>query len=567
MANSPLLSDLGVAIRSSRPQFLIACLFSLAINILYLTSPLYMLQVYGRAVTSGSLMTLLMLTVVLVAAFLVLGILDAVRARVLQRVGVRLENALAPAMLRASLEQEQLQARLAVVRDFDLVKRVISSNAVVPFLDFPWTPIFLLAAFLLHPMIGFFTLGCAVLLVALALLNEAVLRRPLARLAAASGKAGAMGEAGARHASITQTLGMLPQVAALWGDARVDQAEAQRTVADIESVMSALIKTLRLAMQSLALGLGAWLVITHQSSGGVMYAGSLLMARALQPIELISAHWRTLLAAKAAYGRLASLGGHRARRPTSLPAPTGRVVVENGHFTLSRPQRLILRSLNFELEPGTSVGIVGPSGAGKSLLGRLLVGSVPPSLGSVRLDGVALAGWPREQLGRHIGYLPQQVELLPGSIAQNIARFTPDADAEVIEAAQRAGVHEAILQLPDGYDTEIVATGDELAGGLRQLIGLARAIFRLPALIVLDEPLANLDAEGERALIDCLFALRGRDRTVVTISPRGGAMAAMEKLAVLRNGTIELFGSTDTVLSQLGAPRVVRPREALVSNG
>lgn len=553
MPHSPLDS----AFQSCRPYFFSAGLFSLAINLLYLASPLYMLQVYNRAVSSGSGMTLLMLTVILAVTFAAQALLDLVRGRILTRAGIRLENRLSEALLEVAFTRHVADDRAAPIRDFDRVRQTISGPAMYPLFDLPWTPIFIAAAFLLHPWLGVFTIGCGVMLVLLAIVGERILRHPVSQASAATSRVNSFTEMSLRQAETVIALGMTRGVIRRWRDDRLHQVDRQRQVADRSGGMGSVSKSLRLTMQSLALGVGAWLVIAHMSSAGVMFAGSLLLSRTLQPLEQIIGSWRSFIGARAAYVRLAVLlKYHSEQGPvTNLPAPRGHLVLDNVHFTQPRAQRLVLRALSLSVDPGTALGVIGQSGAGKTALANLLIGVLPASVGSVRLDGVAVANWPRGDLGQYIGYLPQQVDFLAGTVSANIGRFESDADDDVIAAARLAGVHEAILQLPAGYDTPIGEGGSSLPGGLRQRLALARAVFRMPPLVVLDEPASNLDAEGERALALCIASLKQHGSTIAVISPRQSTLAVIDRLLLLRNGGIEMFGERDAVIAQLnGAP-------------
>jgi len=561
-------------LRGGRIYLVSACFFSLAINLLYLAAPLYMLQVYDRAVPSGSSATLVLLSVILVGAFVTLGVLELARGRILTRLGLYLENALGRSLSSKAFAESSNGGGHKALQDFDALRRTIAGPSIYPVFDLPCTPIFVVAAFLLHPWLGAFTLICLLVLVGLAALNQHLLLGVTRAAAASTLEASRFGEAVFRQGAIMNVLGMAPYAAEKWRQRRRQQLEQQRQVSDRSSAMGALTKSLRLCMQSLALGLGAALVIAHESSAGSIFAASLLLARALQPVEQLIGSWGTLAAARSAYGRLAvalAADDQPAPAATELPAPAGHLTVENAHLSLPGIQRLLLRNINCDLPPGTALGVVGPSGAGKSLLGEMLVGARPCSMGAVRLDGVLITPKVRHDFGRHIGYMPQRVDLLEETVAANIGRLMPGADADIVEAARLAGAHQAILRLPDGYDTVVSDSAAELPGGLRQSIGFARAIFRAPALVVLDEPAANLDSEGDADLGRCLNQLKQRGCTLVVINPRGSSMASMDMLLFLRNGAMEMLGARDAVLQQLGMarPAVGRPslQTAVTANG
>ncbi|KUM23940.1 peptidase [Mesorhizobium loti] len=551
------------ALRACRRYFLFAAVFSLAINLLYLASPLYMLQIYDRVVTSGSETTLVMLTLVLLAAFLALAGLDLVRAAILTRASARLDRLLSAKILAASVETpSQGAAQSQPIRDFDTFRQVITGSGIHALFDLPWSPIYIGIIFLLHPWLGFFALGSSLLLIAMALLNEYMVRAPLKQandLATANYN---FTEMSLRNAEVVRAMGMLDGLVRRWGRDRGLALRQQGQASDRAALMSGLIRFLRLTMQSLILGLGAYLVIERQVTGGSMFAASLLLGRGLQPIEQIVGLWRSLILARAALGRVEKLldGGAQGERSFNLPKPTGKIAVEQLSFAIPSLQKVLLRDVSFRLEAGEALGIVGPSGAGKSTLARHLAGIMQPSRGTVRLDGADLTQWGQEALGDHIGYLPQDIELFSDTVAANIGRFKTDVDREVIEAARLAGVHEMIIRLPQGYETQIGEGGAVLSGGYRQRIALARAVFGMPNLIVLDEPSSNLDADGDRALSECALELKRRGSTVIIVSHRPSTLANVDKILLLRDGAVEAFGMRNEIvalLNQRAAPIAV----------
>lgn len=551
------------ALLACRRYFLFAAVFSLAINLLYLASPLYMLQVYDRVVTSGSETTLVMLTLVLLAAFLALAGLDLVRAAILTRASARLDRLLSAKILAASVETpSQGVAQSQPIRDFDTFRQVITGSGIHALFDLPWSPIYIGIIFLLHPWLGFFALGSSLILIAMAVLNEYMVRAPLKQandLATANYN---FTEMSLRNAEVVRAMGMIDGLIRRWGRDRGLALKQQGQASDRAALMSGLIRFLRLTMQSLILGLGAYLVIERQITGGSMFAASLLLGRGLQPIEQVVGLWRSLILARGALGRVEKLldGGARNECSFNLPKPTGRIAVEQLSFAIPSLQKVLLRDVSFRLEPGEALGIVGPSGAGKSTLARHLAGIMQPSRGTVRLDGADMTQWGREALGDHVGYLPQDIELFSDTVAANIGRFKTDVDREVIEAARLAGVHEMIIRLPQGYETQIGEGGAVLSGGYRQRIALARAVFGMPNLIVLDEPSSNLDSDGDRALAECALELKRRGSTVIIVSHRPSTLANVDKILLLRDGAVEAFGMKNEIvalLNQRAAPIAV----------
>lgn len=551
------------ALRACRRYFLFAAAFSLAINLLYLASPLYMLQIYDRVVTSGSETTLVMLTLVLLAAFLALAGLDLVRAAILTRASARLDRLLSARILAASVETPSPGSSPSQpIRDFDTFRQVITGSGIHALLDLPWSPIYIGIIFLLHPWLGFFALGCSLLLIGMAVLNEYLVRSPLKQANELATNNYNFTEMSLRNSEVVRAMGMIDGLIRRWGRDRNLALRRQAEASDRAALMSGLIRFLRLTMQSLILGLGAYLVIERQITGGTMFAASLLLGRGLQPVEQIVGLWRSLILARAALARVEKLvdGGARNERAFNLPKPSGTISVEQVSFAIPSQQKVLLRDVSFRLEAGEALGIVGPSGAGKSTLARHLAGVMQPSRGTVRLDGADLSQWGHDALGDHIGYLPQDIELFSDTVAANIGRFKTNVDQEVIEAARLAGVHEMIIRLPQGYETQIGEGGAVLSGGYRQRIALARAVFGTPKLIILDEPSSNLDADGDRALSDCAIELKRRGSTVIIVSHRPSTLANVDKILLLRDGAVEAFGMRNEIvalLNQRAAPIAV----------
>jgi PrtD family type I secretion system ABC transporter len=536
----------------------LACVFafSFGINTLLLTVSLYMMQVYDRVLGSRHLGTLLYLTIIAVLALLVLGLLEIVRSRILINTSTWLERTLARAVVVQSLG-EALRGRggsTDILRDLREVRAFLGGPGILLLFDAPWMPLFLGAIYLLHPVLGVVATGAAVLLFGLGVLNDLLARRPL-NAATDAGRRGARRiEAGHRNAEIVDALGMTGMLVDRWERDNDEALRLQALASRRAGGLFALSKSLRLVVQVLLLGAGAWLVVDQELTGGAMIAASIILARALAPVEQAIGAWKQVVGARNAYRRLADTLARPAVRPTTmaLPAPHGDVRVDNLRYAPPGSNRLLLRDISFALPAGESVAILGPSGAGKSTLARLLVGSAAPSSGQVRLDGAELFPRDRTEIGPYVGYLPQSVELFGGTVAENIARLSPAPDAAaVVEAAAVADCHEMILRLPDGYDTEIGEAGAHLSAGQRQRIALARAVYGNPRVVVLDEPNANLDAEGEQALANALVALKRQGATVIVVSHRLNLLHHCDRILMLRAGALEAFGPRAEVLGRL----------------
>jgi ATP-binding cassette subfamily C protein len=547
-----------------RPYFVTVAIFSLAINLLYLATPLYMLQIYDRVISSSSIVTLVMLTIALLIALLALAVLDVVRARVLARAGIRLDR-MAARVVTAVIDSGAVAegARSQPLRDFDNFRQYVTGAGIHAVFDLPWAPIYILVIFMLHPALGAFAFVCAILLIAMALINERLVRPPLNESNEAASRNYSFTEMSLRNSEVVRAMGMTEGFLNRWRRDRNRMIERQVVASDRGATISGTIRFLRLSMQSLILGLGAYLVIERILTVGAMFAASLLLGRALQPLEQIVGSWRGLTSARESFQRVRRLltatpdnASHLA-----LPRPRGLIAVEQLSYVLPRTSRPILRNVTFRIEPGEAIGIIGPSGAGKSTLARQIVGVLKPTAGSVRLDGAEIGRWPRSSLGQFIGYLPQDVELFADSVAANIARFQQADDAVVIEAAQLAGAHDMILRLSDGYETAVGDGATVLSGGYRQRIGLARAVFCSPSLVVLDEPSSNLDSDGDTALADCVLRLKQAHVTVVIVSHRPATIATVDKILLLVDGHVEAFGPRNDVLARLN-PRSPVPLAA-----
>ena len=537
-----------------RPYFLYAGLFSLAINLLLLVPPLYMLQVFDRVLASRSSETLLVLTVAAVVALVVMALLEVVRARLLALSGAAVDRSLGPRVLDGLLAQTARLsggAYLNGLRDVNTLRSFLGGAGLTALFDAPWLPIFLLVIFLFHPVLGLVSLIGALVMVTLAVLNERLTRAPLERFQAEARRAGRFIDMNVRNAEVVNALGMLPAVTERWAKLNDAALAEQMRASSIGGMLTGWTKFARQAIQLAMLAAGAYLVVAQDATAGVMIAGTVLLGRALAPVEALVAGWRHLVEARNAWHRLHELlsANPPADPGTELPTPEGRVELESVFFRLQ--DKVILRGVSFKLAAGEALGLIGPSASGKSTLARLIVGVWRSSSGVVRLDGADVAAWPRERLGPHIGYLPQDVELFSGTVAENIARLgTPDA-TEVVRAAQRAHVHDLILRLPKGYDTEIGEAGQSLSPGQRQRIALARALYGKPRLVVLDEPNANLDHEGEEALLRTLEFLKADGVTVVVIAHRPSLLRNVDKMLVLSDGALAGFGPRAEVMARV----------------
>lgn len=560
MAGKTKSDELRRVFSACRRYFITALAFSLAINILYLAAPLYMLQVYDRVISSASIVTLVMLTLLLLVALGSLSALDVVRSRVLTRASIRLDRLLAGRVVAVSVENAGRGGpiRSQPLRDFDTFRQFVTGPGIHAMFDMPWAPIYIFVIFVLHPALGAFALGCAVVLVAMALINEWVIKAPMTEANEAAAKNYGFTEMSLRNSEVVQAMGMMPGLLQRWSRDRDRVLERQTIASERAATTQSIIKFLRMAMQSLILGLGAYLVIERSVTVGAMFAASILLGRALQPIEMAVGSWRNLVSARGAFERVKGLLlANPVRDPAlALPRPSGRLAVEALVYAMPGANRPILRGVAFRIDSGEVLGVIGPSGAGKSTLARQVVGVLAPSAGAVRLDGADVSTWPRESLGRFIGYLPQDIELFSDTVAANISRFRQEGDdSEVIEAAKMAGVHDIILRLPRGYETQVGDGGATLSGGIRQRIGLARAVYGNPSLVVLDEPSSNLDSDGDVALLACISDLKSRGTSVVMITHRPNTLGSVDKLLVLKDGMSEMFGPRNEVIAKLSQGR------------
>jgi ATP-binding cassette subfamily C protein len=556
--NANVISE---AFRATRPGFLTAIFFSLFINILAFVSPLYMLQIYDRVITSRNTMTLIALTVIAVFLILVYATLEKIRSAILVRLGILFSNLSRTRLFDAVLKGNLLQpgrGHTQALRDLDTLREFLTGAGLISFCDAPWVPIFVVGCFLLHPWYGYIATAGAVLIFCFAIANELLTRQHLKAASTSVIVASSYASATFRNAEVLHAMGMLPGLRDRWLGRQDEGLKLQAAASDRAGHLVAATKFLRVFLQIAILGTGAYLSIEQQSTPGAMIAASIIMGRALAPVELAVANWKGFLAARSAYDRIMGLFGilPEETEKLPLPAPEGHLSVENIIAVPPGAKDPVLRGVSFALRPGEVLGVLGPSAAGKSSLARVLVGVWSTAHGKVRIDGAEINHWAPERLGRHIGYLPQDVELFSGSIAENIARFSELDDVEIIEAARMAGVHEMVQALPAGYNTQIGEGGFALSGGQRQRIGLARALYGKPAYIILDEPNASLDADGEAALLSAIQQLRQAGSTVVLITHKTNILATVDKILVLAHGQLAGFGSRDEILSKLLGPRL-----------
>jgi PrtD family type I secretion system ABC transporter len=561
--STPRRSELAQTLKASRMALLGIGLFSGALNILTLTGSVFMLQVYDRVIPSRSVPTLVGLALLVAGLFLMQGLLDLIRSRMLGRVAGLLHERLSARVfgiaLRLPLVRTNIDAQQPM-RDLDQVRSFLSSGGPLALFDLPWLPFYLAICFLFHPLIGWTALGGALVLITLMLLTELLSHRAAKEAMQVAGTRHTLAEAGRRNAEVISAMGMAPAVATHWHEADQQFMASQQRLADVSGGFGAMSKVLRMALQSAVLGVGALLVIWGEATGGIIIAASIISARALAPVELAIAHSKGFIAARQSWRRLGELLAAMPARDEPLPLrkPVSTLSVQGVSITPPGDPRLLVRDVTFHLKSGMGLGIVGPSGSGKSCLARALVGAWTPVRGKVRLDAAALDQWLSEMLGRHIGYLPQDVELFAGTVAQNIARFQQGDDPDlVIQAATLAGVHDLILSLPQGYETPIGERGAALSAGQRQRLGLARALYGDPFLVVLDEPNSNLDAEGEQALTDALLSVRARGAIAVVIAHRPSVMAALDQALITAAGEMKAFGPKDEVLRDKVRPMPV----------
>ncbi|MCH9807667.1 MAG: type I secretion system permease/ATPase [Alphaproteobacteria bacterium] len=541
------------AILASKRAFISLGVFSFVINILMLAGPLFMLQVYDRVISSGSMPTLIALTAMTAGAYAIIGMLEIVRSRVIVRVGHEIDQRLSGRIFDAALKSSVAGGGKSnsALRELDTLRQFVGSPGPLAFFDAPWTPIYLLVIFMVHWTLGLAATVGAAILFTLTWISETHARTPLQEAGKNAGRSIDIAETGQRNAETIAAMGMAPDYRKLWESTNRSSLDWQMVASDRLGTMSATSRTLRLLMQSLMLAIGAWLAVNGEITAGAIVAGTIIFGRALAPVEQAISHWRPFIKARESFNRLSDLleKSPPDRKRTALPRPKGHLEVSALRVASPETRQLILAGVGFKVSPGQMLAIIGPSASGKSTLVRALAGLWPPLSGTIALDGAKIEQWHPDDLGRHMGYLPQSVELFSGTVRQNIARFAADAtDAEVVKAAKVANAHELIVGLPNGYDTELGSFGTYLSGGQRQRIALARAMFRDPPLVILDEPNANLDRGGDVALEGAVDNMRANGQTVILVSHRLQAIGQADLLLLMEGGQQRAFGPRDAVL-------------------
>lgn len=555
MAKQQEATDLQQALKACKGSFASVGFFSMFVNLLMLVPPMYMLQVYDRVLTTQSTDTLTMLTLLVIFLFAIMGGLELVRSRMLVRVGNRLDTAinqrLYSAMFRRNLLTQGSQSAQPLT-DMTNMRQFLTGNGLFAFFDAPWVPIYLGVLFLFHPWLGLFATCAGIILLTLAIANEKATKKLLAEANGEQIQAQNLANSNLRNAEVLHAMGMLPGIMGRWSKRHHEFLAKQSQASDRAGALTNASKILRLLFQSMILGLGAYLVLQAEMTPGMMIAGSIIMGRALAPIDQMIGGWKGFVNARGAYDRLNELLTQipKEERRMSLPSPQGDISVEGVAAAPPGERMSVIRGINFHVGKGEHVGIIGPSAAGKSTLGRVLLGIWTAQVGDVRLDGGEITKYNRDEIGPYLGYLPQDIELFDGTISENIARFGNIDPEKVVTAARKAGVHEMILELPNGYDTVISSTSGALSGGQRQRVGLARAMYGNPVMVVLDEPNANLDDAGERALARAIEQLKADGTTLFVISHRTSVLKNMDQLLVMKEGQISMFGPRDDVLAQ-----------------
>ncbi|MDO9293605.1 MAG: type I secretion system permease/ATPase, partial [Hydrogenophaga sp.] len=549
-------NEIGQALAGFRGAFRSVGVFSAIINLLMLVPSLYMLQVYDRVLSSRNETTLIMLTVMVLGTYMLMNGLEFVRSFVLIRVGAQLDMKLNKRVYTASFEQNLKRSggnAGQALQDLTTIRQFVTGNSLFAFFDAPWFPVYLLVIFMFDWVLGVFAVAGTLILVILAYVNEVVSRKPLAEANGMAVTAGTLATNNLRNAEVIQAMGMLPNLMSRWFKLHGRFLQLQAEASEKAGIVTATSKFVRISLQSLILGLGALLALENRITPGMMIVGSILMGRALAPVDQLINIWKGWSSTRSAYQRLSELlSSNPARREgMPLPKPLGNLALESVTAVPPGSNVPALRNLSLTISAGDVVGVIGPSGSGKSTLARLLVGVWPAAAGKVRLDGADVYLWNKAELGPHIGYLPQDIELFGGTVAENIARFGEVDSDKVIQAAQRAGVHDMILHFPQGYDTPLGDGGAGLSGGQKQRLGLARAMYDDPSLIVLDEPNSNLDDTGEQALLSAINDLRKRGKTLILITHRTNAIGITNKLLFLRDGVPQMFGPTKQVLADL----------------
>lgn len=531
------------------------------VNVLALTGSFFMLQVYDRVIPGRSVPTLVGLAVFAGTLFVFQGALELIRSRLLVRIGMALDARLSrqvyAALMRLPLRTKLAGDGLQSLRDLDQVRSFMSSAGPTALFDLPWMPLYLAICFLFHFWIGMTALAGVVILFSLTLLAEIRTREPARKANSQAAARNTLAEATRRNVEVLQAMGFGSRIAERWSGINADYLDTNATASDLAGTLGTISKILRMMLQSGILAIGAYLVIHQEATGGIMIASSIMMSRALAPVELAIAHWRGFVTARQAWARLTQLLVllPETAISVSLPAPVSALSVESISVTPPGERRMVVQDATFALEKGVGLGIVGPSASGKSSLVRAIAGIWLPVRGTVRLDGATLDQWSPEELGNHVGYLPQDVQLFDGTIAENIARFDPQASSDkILSAARAAGVHDLVIHLPEGYETRIGEAGSALSAGQRQRVALARALYGDPFLVILDEPNSNLDAEGEAALTEAIQRVRARGGVAIVVAHRPSALASLDQVLVMANGRIQAFGPKNEILNKITRP-------------
>lgn len=561
------VSELKSVILKSKRSFIFVGFFSFFINILMLTSPLYMLQLYDRVLTSRSEETLILLTLLILVLFITSALLEMVRSRILVRVGNKIDGLLSNRIFDSLFElanKSPGKASSLPLNDLTQVRQFLTGNGVFAFFDAPWIPIYIAVLFLFHPYFGYFAIFAAIILLLITIINEKVSKDKLKEASSLASQSTMYVDSSLRNSEIVHAMGMSNNIRNRWLKKYYGFLTFQTQASEEASIWSNLSKSLRMLFQSLILGLGGYLAIKMEVSAGMMIAGSIVMGRALAPLDLIIGSWKQFSSARTSYYRIESLLNEfpSKKENMDLPIPKGEILLESIVVIPPSGKLPSIKGISMMINQGDVVGIIGPSGAGKSSLARAILGIWPLVSGKVRIDGADISQWDKQKLGKYIGYLPQDIELFEGTISENIARFGDIDSVKVIDAALKSGVHDMILRLPDGYDTKLGAGGHSLSGGQKQRIALARAIYDNPVFIVLDEPNSNLDDQGELSLVNAINKLKENMVTVVIITHRPSILQVTNKLAMLQSGILQIYGSTNEVLSKLNESKVQSEQQA-----
>lgn len=557
-------TELKDALKGTKPTFILLLFFSCVINMLMLAPAIYMLQVYDRVLVSKNTTTLLMLTLLIVGIYIVIAMIESARSSVMIRFGNRLDVRLNQLVFNAAFKRKVATGDsnpAQALAELDQIRQFLSGNSLFALLDIPWTPIYLFIAFLVHPLLGYLALGGITLLFILTLISELSTKKPIHKAHSLTINNASKLNKQLQNSDAIEAMGMLSTLKHHWLEQHNKVLLLQTQIADTTTGLNCLSRFVRVLLQSIALGAGALLVIAGQITPGLMIAASIILGRVLNPVEQIIGSWKQFVQFRSSWHQLSTLLNEypAPKEVLKLPRPKGIISVESVFAAPPGQRTPLLRNIAFQLEQGDTLGIIGPSASGKTSLAKLLVGVWTPLSGKVRLDGADICQWDKELLGPSIGYLPQEVELFDGSIAQNIARFAKSDSELIVAAAQLAGVHDMILRMPQGYDTPLGAGGHQLSGGQRQRIGLARAVYNNPAFIVLDEPNANLDDAGEMALIKAINTLRTQGQTTVIISHRPTLLGVVNKVLLLNDGAVQEFGTREQVFANLRQANILKP--------